>query len=86
VDIAVLSSLFGLISALAVIVWRASTLVEKLRMSQDNLERTLARLEGEIVSVRIIPQLIMRLDNLEQETHELKVELKNLWREARENT
>ena len=85
-DIAVLSSLFGLISALAVIVWRASTLVEKLRMSQDNLERTLARLEGEIVSVRIIPQLIMRLDNLEQETHELKVELKNLWREARENT
>jgi uncharacterized membrane protein len=85
-DIAVLSSLFGLISALAVIVWRASTLVEKLRMSQDNLERTLTRLEGEIVSVRIIPQLIMRLDNLEQETHELKVELKNLWREARENT
>lgn len=85
-DIAVLSSLFGLISALAVIVWRASTLVEKLRMSQDNLERTLARLEGEIVSVRIIPQLIMRLDNLEQETHELKVELKNLWREARENS
>lgn len=81
INLPILTSLFGLISAMAALLWRASTLVEKLRLSQEILERTLGKLEREVEAIRVLPQVLLRLETLEDERDMLRAELRELWKE-----